>query len=262
MDTTQGFGAVRHRAATTAAERAVRGFRECHLWKLRQLTQSSKTERRADAMLINLRNALMAGKRLPYDAEVEFLKSTGTQYIDTLVNAASNLSVEITMANAGTPWLNTNPTGAILVVSTSLQTRHHLSFTRSGVNYYYGNVNNPNTQTMYRPDDLVPFTFKVDSVNKTFTLGDYSAALPTYAFDTGLSFWLFGRNGTTPPYLGSLRIYSAKLWNGSILVRDFIPVRKGTVGYLYDRVSGKLFGNAGTGAFTYGNDLKYPIPAE
>ena len=34
-------------------------------------------------MLINLRNALMAGKRLPYDAELEYLESTGTQYIDT-----------------------------------------------------------------------------------------------------------------------------------------------------------------------------------
>ena len=34
-------------------------------------------------MLINLRNALMAGKRIPYDAEVEYLESTGTQCIDT-----------------------------------------------------------------------------------------------------------------------------------------------------------------------------------
>ena len=59
-----------------------------------------------------------------------------------------------------------------------------------------------------------------------------------------------------------MRCFSSKIYQLGVLVRDFIPVRKGTVGYLYDRVSGKLFGNAGTGAFTYGNDLKYPIPAE
>ena len=42
------------------------------------------------------------------------------------------------------------------------------------------------------------------------------------------------------------------------LERDFIPVRVGSganaVGYMYDRVSGQLFGNAGTGAFVIGPD--------
>ena len=36
---------------------------------------------------------------------------------------------------------------------------------------------------------------------------------------------------------------------------DLIPVRKGSFGYMYDRVSGKLYGNAaGTGAFVIGPD--------
>ena len=34
-----------------------------------------------------------------------------------------------------------------------------------------------------------------------------------------------------------------------------IPVRKGNVGYMFDRVSGKLFGNKGTGAFVIGPDI-------
>ena len=51
-----------------------------------------------------------------------------------------------------------------------------------------------------------------------------------------------------------MRIYSWSVREGNALVRDFIPVRKGTVGYLYDRVSGKLFGNAGTGDFVVGLD--------
>lgn len=28
------------------------------------------------------------------------------------------------------------------------------------------------------------------------------------------------------------------------------------------RLTRRIYRNAGTGAFTYGNDLKYPIPAE
>jgi hypothetical protein len=54
---------------------------------------------------------------------------------------------------------------------------------------------------------------------------------------------------------GKCCISACKIWDNGVLVRDFIPVRKGTVGYLYDRVSGKLFGNAGTGDFVLGPDV-------
>lgn len=50
------------------------------------------------------------------------------------------------------------------------------------------------------------------------------------------------------------KVYSFKIWQNGTLVRDYIPVRKGTVGYLYDRVTHKLFGNAGTGDFVIGPD--------
>ena len=41
-----------------------------------------------------------------------------------------------------------------------------------------------------------------------------------------------------------------------------IPVRVGTEGAMIDTLTRRIYRNAGTGAFTYGNDLKYPIPAE
>lgn len=37
---------------------------------------------------------------------------------------------------------------------------------------------------------------------------------------------------------------------------DLISVRVGQVGYMYDKVSGQLFGNAGTGTFVLGNKVK------
>lgn len=51
------------------------------------------------------------------------------------------------------------------------------------------------------------------------------------------------------------KIYDAKIYQNDVLVRDFIPVRIDTVGYLYDTVSGELFGNLGTGSFTLGPDV-------
>lgn len=35
----------------------------------------------------------------------------------------------------------------------------------------------------------------------------------------------------------------------------------GTEGAMMDTLTRRIYRNAGTGAFTYGNDLKYPIPA-
>jgi hypothetical protein len=50
------------------------------------------------------------------------------------------------------------------------------------------------------------------------------------------------------------RLYNFSISDNGILVRDLIPVRVGNVGYMYDKVSGKLFGNAGTGSFILGPD--------
>ena len=51
------------------------------------------------------------------------------------------------------------------------------------------------------------------------------------------------------------KVFAVKIYDANgTLVRDFVPVRKGTVGYLYDRVTRKLFGNAGTGDFVLGPD--------
>ncbi len=63
----------------------------------------------------------------------------------------------------------------------------------------------------------------------------------------------WNQNGTIT--YGKYKVSYLQIYSNGALVRDFIPVRKGTVGYLYDRVSGELFGDAGTGAFGYGNDI-------
>ena len=207
-------------------------------------------------MMLGARTAAWSGKALPYDAEVECLESSGTQWIDTRANANSNLSVEIKMANVGTPWANVNPIGAILAEP---RYRHHINFSPYDVTYYFGKNDSCGIQSYYMPADAEIFTFKVDAISKKFTLGTVLGTFPNDTFDTGLSYWLFGRNGTMPPYLGSLRIYSAKLWDGNILARDFIFVcftneRGETEGAMYDRVSGHLYLNAGTGAFVIGPD--------
>lgn len=50
------------------------------------------------------------------------------------------------------------------------------------------------------------------------------------------------------------RCYYFKVLDNGNLILDCIPVRIGNVGYMYDKVSNKLFGNNGSGSFILGQD--------
>lgn len=82
----------------------------------------------------------------------------------------------------------------------------------------------------------------------SYTNGTGSASNNDYIFA------LFNGTTTRTGQEGKVTIYYFKIYNGETLVRDYIPVRKGSVGYMYDRVSGEFFGNVGTGNFILGND--------
>lgn len=51
------------------------------------------------------------------------------------------------------------------------------------------------------------------------------------------------------------RLYGAIIEREGEVIRDYLPVRVGQVGYLYDRISGQLFGNVGSGEFILGPDV-------
>lgn len=51
-------------------------------------------------------------------------------------------------------------------------------------------------------------------------------------------------------------IYYLKVYDeNDNLIYDFAPIRVNQVGYLYEKVSGKLFANQGSGSFTLGPDV-------
>ena len=61
-------------------------------------------------------------------------------------------------------------------------------------------------------------------------------------------------NISTVAYQNKVLLYSFSIEANSKAILDLIPVRVGDVGYMYDRVSGQLFGNQGTGDFIIGPD--------
>lgn len=217
-------------------------------------------------MLINLRNALMAGKRLPYDAEVEYLESTGTQWIDTGLICDQDTDIVFsgrtrTVTTATMFFFGSRTAFTRNAFSACLTcTNDNRMLTQVGFGSYGGQIYLPGI-----PSDS-DFVISNSGTHWSLTVGGQTSRITaaTSAFTTPATVLLFRMSNDGTPDSRSFNgaIYSVQIYKSGVLVRDYIPVRKGTVGYMYDRVSGKLFGNAGTGEFTYGNDLKYPIPAE
>lgn len=193
------------------------------------------------------------GPALPYDAEVEYIESTGTQWIDTGIVAQNGLTVEIDIYhNSGNQWLFGGRT-AYRSNSFGLY-----QSTASRKLIHFGNndadINSPPARHIYRLQSNV---FYID--------GNIAATLPADSFVGDSAVYLFNLHLLSTPNDVSLigvtgKMYYAKVWLGSDLIHNFIPVRftneQGvSEGAMYDRTSGQLFHNSGTGVFGFGTDI-------
>lgn len=99
--------------------------------------------------------------------------------------------------------------------------------------------------------------------DRTYEINDINGTLPEW--DTSLlenrrPLLLFSSDGTTRFMYG--RIYSFRVDKADKTILDLIPVRVGNEGFMYDKVSGKLYGNSGDGRFILGPDVTKPYDKE
>ena len=201
------------------------------------------------------------GKRKPYDAEVEYLQSTGTQYIDTGVFASLNTSVDIKAQF--TELFNDN---ALIAMDNGYGTKESFVleyYSKFGICLSIGGAS-PYWRTTTVMTVVTNTWYDISAgrasatVNGVSFVRDYNSGTPvSFSSLHHLYMFAFGRKGA-PIIFGKARIAYSKIYDKGVLLRDFIPVRVGDVGYMYDRVSGQLFSNAGTGAFRLGPDA---VPA-
>ena len=184
------------------------------------------------------------GAKLPYDAEVEYLESTGTQYIDTGIVVTSTTRIRALASCATT-------VNGFLFGS-------YADSTYIGAQYYSGlglRVFCGRAATNYSQSGFVvgtAYLYDIDNSNGSISIDGSLVKTTGTSGGVGGIICAFRNNEQTESV--NCKFYSIQVWDNGVLVRDFIPVRKGSVGYMYDRVSGELFGNAGTGVFGYGND--------
>lgn len=185
---------------------------------------------------------------IPYDAEIEYLESDGNQYINTgiLGNAPIESFVDFSVNNLNAQVILGGTSSPRMYLAEISASRFYIGystlFVSSGVaaqtdtRYNTHTVFKAGTQQLYINDVLI---INKD-LNETVTSNH---SLTLFKLGANSSFNMHGK------------VYSCKIIQDDVLVRNFIPVRKGQVGYMYDKVSHQLFGNSGTGSFILGPDL-------
>lgn len=181
------------------------------------------------------------GGTLPYDSKIEYIESTGAQYIDTGINLRKKVVI---VANISITKSITSNSAVIGAFYNNLTVPKFQLYINSSCKW-----SNANT-TYYNYYDIT--AGGTVSLNTKYT--PIVSTKTTQASD--VTVYIFARNsdGSTL-YIDGLRLYGMSITSGGIVVRDFIPVRVGQVGCLYDRVSSSLFYNQGTDNFTLGPDV-------
>ena len=173
--------------------------------------------------------------------KIEYLeRSSGSVFIDVPVIAQKGVRVEVDFQKTTTG--NNFVFGAYVSNSVCIQCyTGSAAAWRYGTGYDLNNTNNTNRHVAIMDNGI----FILDGVTQqTFTVSN---------FNTNLPITLFGRN-SSGGFVG--KIFAAKITDVDNTLYDLIPVRVGTVGYMYDRVSGQLFGNLGTDDFILGPDVQ------
>ena len=193
---------------------------------------------------------------LPYDAEVDYIESTGTQWIDTGIPCRPGLSATGRFAESATAFSVNNWCFANGRVSNTNQ--FGLYGASSGIYRYFAMTSVQSGGNVPRDNgwheviiDTTPFARYV-SIDGNVVYSNSSGG----DVDVGSSIVLYANYSHTSFGLSRISSFSIKDTDTNQPLIDLIPVRftneQGmSEGAMYDRVSGALFRNAGTGAFIW-----------
>ena len=179
--------------------------------------------------------------------QIEYIESTGTQYIDTgfKPNQDTRVVCEFELLESGRAY---GVFGSRIGYGT---TSYDLfAYGLNGETAFQDDYNtthnalaNSQTNTLYTVDKNKNTT-TLNGESHTFTAGTFQLNFPMYLFGVNTS-------GSPNNQLGSLRIYSCKIYDNGTLIRDFKPYYDSNgIACLFDAVSGTYYYNAGTGTFT------------
>lgn len=202
-----------------------------------------------------------ASGRLPEGyTELEYLESTGTQYINSGYNIQSGDSIEVLGQVTGLS------SDAMFFEVTSTTTNRCLAYlwgsnTDGGTfEYIYGNGNKAVSSFKIGLETDIEIIINSNCIVNGVNLG--SVSVPT---QTRPVYLFAGNDIGTVARLGKVRIKRFKITNSSGVVQlDYIPARRNSDGVLgmYNTVDGSFKTNAGTGTFVAGSALGVDVARE
>ena len=208
------------------------------------------------------RRLMMSVKKQNEYTELEYIESTGTQYIDTEYYNNPNTKVDITfmyLKSNGDAYSN----GMIYGSADTYNGRPSYSIGLTTENkIYYRNSNSAESFTNYSISSNQKINVITDKTSITIDGNTYQHNMSLITNNALFSSYIFARHQLTDssfvhvndaynPLIG--RIYSCKIYDNDVLIRDMIPVldKNGTA-CMYDKVNKKFYYNSGTGDFLYG----------
>lgn len=174
--------------------------------------------------------------------ELDFIRSSGTQYIDTdfLPNNSTRVVMDVESLVDGTfPYF-----GSRNLETAGCFALWQISSTKIRVDYGSSKVEYDVDNTKRR------IIIDMDKAEGLFDEVMLSTDSETFQGVNGLLLLCQDTNGTADTRMLSAKLYSCRIYDGDTLVRDLVPCKdpNDVVG-LYDMVDRKFYGNAGTGAF-------------
>ncbi|MCR5750859.1 MAG: hypothetical protein K6G91_02755 [Kiritimatiellae bacterium] len=206
----------------------------------------------------HLRFFLLAPETLPYATRLEYIQSSGSQWIDTGVRGRIGVSAELDITCVEMR------DSAVLCCRTSGSTDSRMLLVHWNANDLLGGLGGHGYwywagRAIINAGTRYVIRSVMENGNQTVSVNGNTIATKTYSstFDTGLSLYLFANNvPSAPQYCASARLYSGKLWLDGNLVRDFVPCKdENGEACLYDLVSGNYFRNGGSGTFAAGAEI-------
>jgi len=180
---------------------------------------------------------------------VDYIESTGTQYIDTGRKPDSNTEFELSMAIT-----DVSANHAIMGArTTSSSGRYNIFYYQQDIRWDY-EAATTFTDISYTNNAIINITKNgnqttIQTGNTTKTITD-----STTEFSTPYNMYLFTLNsqGALDDRYAKMRVYYFKIYQNDVLVRDFKPaLDENDVPCLYDTVTKQYFYNTGTGTFNY-----------
>ena len=193
----------------------------------------------------------ICGPNKPY-TRIQYLESTGTQWIDSGVTLSNKLAVE-------TVFQTTSVDGQTLFGDSTYYNNNQR---------FYLDIRNNNFR-LARGDNYVEFTsadtnkhtlrFASDTTTVMWDGNPITVGGSFSGTSTDSTLKIFTSSPINPDYLGHVKYYSFKMYKNDELVRDFVPVLDyDGVPCMYDKVEEKLYYNQGTGEFIAGPEKILP----